>query len=113
LLERELRLAQSQIAVVENLRDDIGSIVDLKVHDRGFAILKLVEGWQFACVGLEVCELTVVPYGPDEERTLVLRGSIDESQLRGILLRDSVVTARPAVTAFFSPELVSAMKATR
>ena len=41
--------------------------VHLKVHNRGLAVLELVQGWEFRRVGLDVCELTVMPDGSDQE----------------------------------------------
>src|SRR6266446_3485886 len=70
LLERESLRTERQVSPLEDLRYDIRPLADLEVDDRRLAVLQFVERGQFGGVGLEVCELAVVPHRTDKEGLL-------------------------------------------
>src|SRR5688572_621368 len=88
LLELPAILAERQITALENLRDDVGAVLHLEVHDGWLSILQFVEGRQFAGVGLDVRELPVMPDGTHQERFLVLRRTECELKRRWVRLSE-------------------------
>jgi len=73
LLELEASFPEREISAIDDLWDDVSTVLDLEIHKRGRSVLYLVKGRELRGVGLDVGELTVMPYGADEEWPLVLQ----------------------------------------
>lgn len=62
-LEGEFFLADSQIAVVHNLGDDVNAIAQVKVDEIRLAIFHLVDGWFLLGIALDVGKFFVMVDG--------------------------------------------------
>src|SRR6266566_6424703 len=86
-LERELLLADSQIPLVHNLRDDVDAVGEVKVDEIGLAILDFVNRRFFLGAALDVGEFLVVIDRGDGERRVRGLGAVAvvEGEPSGIL----------------------------
>src|SRR5262245_21882237 len=87
LLERQTRVSEREVTVVEDLWNDIGSTaLHLEIQELRLAVFRLVERRKLGGVRLQVRELAVMPHRPHEERLFILQWLVGELESRRELL---------------------------
>src|SRR5262249_32663486 len=106
------RFTDGQIARIENLWHNVGTMAKLEVDEVCLAVFQFVEGGCFHCICLDVGEFVVMVDCADREGFFIALKHVGEAQSNGIFRAISVQLARnrlfrgsSALAAFFFGKL--------